>query len=251
MSQAAKTPPYGNWKVLNPRGDLMFRSEEKRAQWYLKRNLAKIVSENVIQLLFEPNGHGHVGDHYYLNEKHNRCVVCGGIEDLTKHHVIPRCYRRYFPDKIKSHTSYDVMPLCIPCHERYEESAFRLKQKIAVEYGMPVGGSAQCVDEKLWKVRKAAGALDRSSHTMPPERKEELLQLLREHYGKQDLTDEEIKVAAGVDHRLPYTHVYHGEYVISKTDGFVARWRSHFVQTMNPQFLPDGWTLDRSIWKRD
>jgi len=232
----------------------MFRSEDKRAQWYLKRNLAKIVSENVIQLLFEPKGHGHVGDYYYLNEKENRCVVCGSADELTKHHVVPRCYRRYFPETLKSHTSYDVLPLCIPCHEKYEESAFRLKQTIATEYGMPVGGSSQCVDEKLWKVRKAAGALDRTSHTMPAARKEELLQLVRDYYCKQELTDEEIKVAAGLNHKLKSIQVYHGEYVISKTDdleGFVNRWRNHFVQTMNPQFLPDGWTLDRSIWKRD
>lgn len=97
-------------------------------------------------------------------------------------------------------------------------------------------------------MRKAAGALDRSRHTMPAARKEELLQTVREYYGKQDITDEEIKVAAGVD--LPHAYVYHGECVINNMDdleGFVTRWRNHFIQIMNPQFLPDGWTLERSI----
>lgn len=35
---------YGNCQVLSPEGHLMFRCESKKANWYLKRDLAQIVN---------------------------------------------------------------------------------------------------------------------------------------------------------------------------------------------------------------
>ena len=57
----------------------MFRCCKKKAIWYLDRNLGTKVSENplIIQLTFVPKGIGHIDDPYFLQEMHNRCVVCG------------------------------------------------------------------------------------------------------------------------------------------------------------------------------
>jgi hypothetical protein len=40
----------------------------KKVTWYLRRGLARVVSENptTIQLNFEPRGRGHADDMYYL-----------------------------------------------------------------------------------------------------------------------------------------------------------------------------------------
>ena len=61
---------YGNCRVLSPKGDLMFLSTKKRADWYLTRNLAKLVENDppTIQLTFQPNGEGMKDDLYISNE---------------------------------------------------------------------------------------------------------------------------------------------------------------------------------------
>lgn len=32
--------------------------------------------------------------------------------------MIPGCYRRHFPEALKSHRSHDIVLLCLSCHER-------------------------------------------------------------------------------------------------------------------------------------
>ena len=41
----------------------------------------------------------------------------GNIGNLTRHHVVPHCYRRNFPQELKAYCSHDVLPLCHSCHE--------------------------------------------------------------------------------------------------------------------------------------
>lgn len=251
MSKTLSRLPYGNYKVLNRDGELMFRCDDRKANWYLKRNLAKIVSNNTVQLLFETKGCGHVGDEFFLQEKLNCCCVCGSHDHLTKHHVVPKGYRKFFPEELKSHSSYDVVVLCIQCHETYEEHAFQLKKIVANEFGIPVhgkGGKAR--DDKLCRVRAAAYAIINHGHKMPVERAEALKDRLREYYGHHDITQEELEESAELSYLSSNDHVPHGKYVIEHLDNleeFVKRWRKHFIDTMDPQYLPDGWVLGRSI----
>lgn len=252
MSKTLNRPPYGNYKVLNNDGDLMFRCDDRKANWYLHRGLARTVAQDTIQLTFDPKGPGHVGDHFFLQEKINKCVVCGSFDNLTKHHVVPRVYRRFFTDELKSHSSHDVVVLCIKCHEDYEEHAFRLKLIIAQENGIPVHGKGLRIDETLRRVRWAAGAIINHGHKIPAARKEELLQHLRNYYGKQEITEEDLENANSLDYLTMDGFIYHGKYVVEHlTDiaAFVKRWRKHFFDTMSPKHLPPGWDLERSIWR--
>lgn len=254
MSKTLARPPYGNCKVLDRSGNLMFRCGPEKVQWYLERSLADVVSTEdpfTIQLTFQPNGPGHVGDEFFLQEKENRCVVCASEERLTMHHVVPRCYRRYFPDELKSHSSHDVVVLCIYCHEDYEAHAFSLKQQIANEYGIPVSGKCVSIDPYLTRVRSAAGTLSRYRPQLPLVRAEELLDVLRDYYKKQEITAEEIESAAAIDHRMTKDFIHYGEWVVRHTpdlEELVRRWRKHFFDTMHPRFLPTGWDKDRSIY---
>ena len=96
---------YGNWLVLHPNGCEMFRCVTRKAQWYLTRDLANMISEipPVIQLKFEPGGLGWFGDEFALTQKQNLCVVCGTEElpRLTKHHIVPTLYKKHFPKHLK------------------------------------------------------------------------------------------------------------------------------------------------------
>lgn len=67
----------------------IFDSLSKKVEWYLSRSLAIRFPEDdmAIRLTFEPKGNGHEHDDYMVEERNNRCVCCGSIDGLTKHHV--------------------------------------------------------------------------------------------------------------------------------------------------------------------
>ena len=98
---------YGNCQILHPDGSLMCYCAMRKINWYLKRNLATQISNNpvVIKLNFQPKGKGNADNPFYLQERRNICVVCGTQENLTKHHCVPYCFRKHFPNEYKSHTS--------------------------------------------------------------------------------------------------------------------------------------------------
>ena len=106
---------YGNYQVLSPDGHLMFRCDEKKANWYIKRNLAEIISNDplIVKLKFQPKGLGNHNKKYGLSVIENICVVCGSDEFLTRHHVVPTCYRKFFPLEKKSHNFHDVLSLLL------------------------------------------------------------------------------------------------------------------------------------------
>src|SRR6516225_9795332 len=143
MNFALKSPQYENCEVFSPDGQLMFRCCQKKANWYLRKNLGTKLSDQPlrIQLNFVPKGVGHIDDPYFLQIMQNRCVVCGEEKDLNRHHIVPYCYRKFFPVCLKEHRSYDVMPLCLPCHRLYEDHALELKRELASLYEAPLSGT--------------------------------------------------------------------------------------------------------------
>ena len=137
---------YGNCVMLSPEGQTLCLCNQKKINWYLSRNLAVLEQENppVIRLKFVPKGNGKADHPYYITEKKNICVCCGTkgtsgyhanrlITYLTKHHCVPRCFRKHFPKEYKSHNCHDVVLLCAPCHVKYEEFANELKLKLIDE----------------------------------------------------------------------------------------------------------------------
>lgn len=246
-----KKPQYENCEVLGPDGKLMFRCCRKKAVWYLDRSLGIKVKDEplTVQLSFIPKGVGHVNDPYFLQVMENRCVVCASENDLTRHHVVPYCYRKFFPINLKQHRSYDVMALCIPCHHKYEEYALELKEALAVKYSAPVSGTGTKFDKKLSAARGSAVAILNNSHNIPKERLDQLYQKVRD-YLQREFTEVDLKDLADKD---PYdfgNFIHHGKMVIEQVDDievFVKEWRQHFIDKMNPQFLPSYWTVYRPV----
>src|SRR5688572_30734553 len=124
-----------NWKVLHPNGKHMFTTSQNRVKNYLKKNLAIIVADQVIQLTFMPEGEGFADDEIFgLLPRINQCVVCAAIDELQRHHVVPYHYRKFMPVDYKSRNHHDVVLICREHHQEYEMIAKEYKTYIARKY---------------------------------------------------------------------------------------------------------------------
>lgn len=255
---------YQNCAFYGPDDELMFRCSRKRAAWYLKRDLAEVISEEPLRLRlkFEPQGRGHAGNLYYLSQKVNRCVVCGAEEHLTKHHVVPSCYRRFFPEKIKSRTSYDVFLVCVKHHEEYEAHAWRFKCELGAEYEVPMAAPKEspreAFDKDLMRACRAANALARYGFQIPEGRKEQLRESLIDYVEENESVEEAIQRLAKIledgyhkKRKSLNIEVNFGAEVVARVSDvqeFIRRWRRHFVTAMNPKFLPEHWKIEKD-WR--
>lgn len=216
---------YSNHTILAPDGEILCRASAKRTHWYIARGLASVVCEEptIIQLNFEPKGRGCSNKAFYLDNKEDRCVNCGQQEKLTRHHIVPKCFRRFFPEKTKSHDFHDVVPLCIDCHSAYEVEASKFKGQIYKELNVK--------EKKRNKICGYIKTLERHRESLPIERIE---------YLEKSIIEEQISIEKEA----------FGKKVVEKLDNlqeFVVRWRKHFLETMEPKFMPDGWDVNNEV----
>jgi hypothetical protein len=248
----ATTSLYGNCVVLT--GDTpMFRCDQERMNWYLSMGLADIVTKEppVIRLNFKPKGPGHHGDPYFLQEFKNRCVVCGTPEDLSHHHIVPYCYRKYFPKDSYENGRwfYDVLLLCLVCHDSYEERAQQLKQSIAHEHGVPPWGTTTLNSDEV-TIMKAAITLHRHRGKLPYNKREHFEKIVKTYLGKDELLPEDPENVFDVIKGGTIT-TSAAEIIVSRLkdlDYFAIRWRRHFLRHMQPEFLPELWDAERRIY---
>lgn len=250
MSMRTK-PIYGNCRVHHPDGALMFLCLEKRAKWYLDRNLAVVLSEDplTIQLTFTPKGNGNIDD-YYLSKKSNSCVVCGSedLSDLTKHHVIPIEYRKHFPLEMKSRSSHDIVVICRNHHAEYE-NAFAQKLKKRLEKAAGIGRTAMTKDRiRVNRAFSYTGIMldPERIKGIPNHRIEYFMKELQEIFGT---TDPYEVAQLNLTKEMQSEDEVVGKQLIEKTEDlneFSIMWRQHFLDCMKPQFLPDGWKVDYS-----
>ncbi len=247
LGGAKETSLYGNIRVLSPDGALMFYCNEKRANWYLSRGLAVQESDTVIKLTFTPKGGGAATDEYGINGKENICVVCGTGEDLTKHHVVPYCYRRHFPKELKSRSAHDVVLMCVPHHELYENRyASRLKRKInaeATQDMLPV--SIDMLTSIVMKYQRMQNAMTKHSDKIPAERVAEIIQRCKTISEESGMTHDEIMSFEGGKVRDESSKILVENLVDPYT--FVKMWRTHFMETMSPAYMPKGWSVNRGL----
>jgi len=260
-------PLYDNCVMVDKDGQFLCNCSRKKVDWYLERKLAVVINENpfTIQLFFEPKGKGNRGNAFYESEKNNWCVVCGSTDGLVRHNVIPATYRQHFPLHIKSHSSHDVVLLCVGCHRLADSYNHQLKITLASEYGVPLEKTKKNDEETKALARvKSAGTALLNQSKIPNERKEVLYQTLKEYYQKSDITNEDLKQAAGLPNsvgRVPRDQ-RHGALVVSnlivnEPDGsmnlkatsdkvyeFSRRWRQHFIESLQPKHMSPYWDVD-------
>lgn len=243
---------YGNCVVKA--GDLtMFRCDQDRMNWYLSMGLAELVSADppILQLKFKPKGPGHSGDPYFLQEFKNRCVVCGVETGLTHHHILPYCYRRHFPRASYENGRwfYDVLLLCMGCHDTYEQRAKELKAMIAHEHGVaPWGATNLNRDEVV--IMKAAITLHRHGPLLPREKLDRFEAIVKTYLGKKELAPEDAENVFTII-RDGIINTSAAEIIVGRLqdlDAFAIRWRRHFLRHMKPAYLPNLWDPERRIY---
>lgn len=239
-------PPYGNIKVYHPDGTFMFYSDDGRCDFYLKNNLAAQLDEKSIQLKFIPGGYGVSQNPFYLKERQNICVVCGTDEKLTKHHVVPHCFRKHLPEKYKQNTSHDIVALCVNCHSDYEFYGNKLRDELVIKYD-----AEATVKEKYAKeiadcnmhnrVIGYCRCLHKYRNVIPPERIDYLEKKIEEFIGRKP-TDQDLEEMA--QSKCKETQLGQFRYILSEVDDleeFFQLWRRHFVNTMKPKHLDQLW----------
>ncbi|XP_015866330.3 protein RRP6-like 3 isoform X3 [Ziziphus jujuba] len=213
---SCKSPVYHNCRIYANDGRLLCYCDRRKLEWYLRRDLAKLVDDNppAIMLLFEPKGRPEDEDNdFYIQSKKNICVGCGERNHYLRYRIIPSCYRMHFPEHLKSHRSHDIVLLCVDCHEVAHASAEKYKKQIAKEFGIPLfvrkvvdlehsqttsGPSVSATKDagvSPLQLRTAAMALLRHGPRMPSKRREELREIVMRYYGGREISEEDLERA--------------------------------------------------------
>lgn len=257
---------YGNCRVHHPDGTLMFLCLEKRARWYLDRGLATVTAEDplTIQLNFEPKGKGGADQEdflYALGEKKNSCVVCGSedLETLTRHHVVPYEYRKFFPEEFKARSGHDIVAICREDHDIYENAhATKLKRNLEKELGVESADSVYKSNSHIAKAHSYAKLLMDPDRVLsiPEGRVQYFMKEIKRVFGKKNLAEiVEINVRKITSERMETV----ARQVVEKLEGdpekiqdFIEMWRKHFLENMNPRHMPEGWRVEHRTkgWTR-
>jgi len=278
LKSGSKNLNSENWKVYHPTGRHMFTCGEKKANWYLERDLAELIGRHEIRFTFDPRGNGYEDNEVFgRNSREPICVVSGVGDNLQRHHIVPYCYRTFFPEKYKSKNHHDVVLINERHHSDYEHEATKFKDEIAKIYGV------KTIEElnveytgKLREAGKDNGILlntfhsifrgyGRISNSLIIEKLEFIaehtnipfetlvtynyMQLYKIFLYLKEIHEKEIYDFKAVERK----YYDHGYYVIQMLDSekkiseFVKLWRNHFIDTMHPKFMPEGWSVDFRI----
>jgi hypothetical protein len=268
-----------NWKVFHPSGKHMFTTSKRKADWYLSKldretgkPICKLVEneDKAIQFVSEPNGYGFAEHEVFgLQPRVNKCVICGEEHNLQRHHVVPYHYRKFMPLKYKSRNHHDVVLICRKHHEEYEQIAKFYKNQIAEKFKVD---SIEAMNAKQisymvsnlkdqFKAVKLLDTLLNRYNDIPEDRVLWIAVEIEQMFGIDvlDLSFDEIddlycktdKLIKTKKHELMNVeNFYHGKAVIAKLKHpkqFIKGWRVHFIESMQPRFLPIGWSIDFAI----
>jgi len=112
--------------VLSTQGVPILRCGYKRAQFYLRKGYATLVSDGVLQYTNDTTEkrlvelYGPELTEFFMQVKNDRCCVCGCGINLTRHHVVPQRHIKKIPIPWRNCIS-NVLFICIPCHKLYED----------------------------------------------------------------------------------------------------------------------------------
>jgi hypothetical protein len=282
MAQVLKEGGRGlsttNWEVYSPEGRHMFTCGERKAEWYLDRDLAIKFDDFKIKLTFQPKGSGFDDDEIFgLAGRNICCVVDGETGSLQRHHIVPYCYRSHFPDEYKSKNHHDVVLISADNHSDYESIATKYKNELAIEYDVKSLNEfnleytrilSEFSDNKV-KMLSKLHAIFKSYGRIPVRVIIENLQFVADNtdmtyeflsklsyaqlwklytYLRDRFSNEfdEFKLV----HGNKYDHGYHLVQKLKTHDeikDFVRKWRMHFIDTMKPKYMPEGWSVDFKV----
>ena len=210
---------------------------------------------------------------YLRSVKRNICASCGDDGHHMRHYIVPYAYRSLLPSEYKSHMSHDICILCPECHSNCErQSKRRMKQmehELRTKLGPDYSAPATIEDPILYHVRSCALALVKSRERMPLERIKEYEVVVREYLAstrekeerqdmldsEEELTKAELETACAVNHKVKNPNYVSGSVIVvqnlngdaQKIKEFIIQWRKHFIATVNPRHMPNGWRVDNPV----
>lgn len=259
----AKFPIYGNAIIQAPDGEQLCKIDDKRADWYINHpediayEIANGNGPRIVRLRFEPSGREGTDDPFLQSDKRNECAVCGDFEcGLTKHHIVPWCYRKHLPQEVIKNCFHDIVPLCAMCHGTYEKTVHSYRLTLCEKYDVPIQGIQPKIDQPLGRAINSAFAIVRHGDQIPDDRRAELEQRITEYLGHcthedlLELTDKNGQYRTKVYGRNSVKS--HGKMLAEKLaledlQEFFEGWRTHFLENAKPQFMPDYWSLTRKV----
>ncbi|RJR10269.1 hypothetical protein C4588_03665 [Candidatus Parcubacteria bacterium] len=257
--RSVKDRVYDNCKMYDPDNVLIAYIPEKRARWYLKKNLAILLEEAplAIKLTFIPKR-----SELRTGIRENICVVCGVTQNLTRHHTVPDTIRKHLPMQYKSKVSHDILAVCAACHSQYESQVNKLQLT-----QIPLVREAAKVSSRLQQIARYFNSLDGYLEVIPENRikriHERISKLL---VGLPDYTYQLFPFIIGFNpsehnltleqlgelqesHKAITKHLVERD--ITNIPEFIFSCRQQFVDLMNPQHLPEDWDIFSTKWSQD
>ena len=212
---SCKKPVYDNMRMYDPRDRLLCTISKKKANWYIKKDLANWANDDqtAIRLNFEPKNvvdrdqdqidnsakgatspsfAGESADDavYLKSSKMNRCCCCGADKHIRRHYVVPHAFRKHFPSQFKSHLSSDIVILCGSCHltcdQHYQHRVKEMEEECNVDEktGLPIPHEPpHLVDKMQYHVRSCALALLRWRGRLPADKIETYERVVCDYLG--------------------------------------------------------------------
>lgn len=226
--------PYDNYKIFHPDGTLMCFCSRKKANWYIKHNLAEVIEDNEfkIQLKFMPKGYGDPLE--ILVGRSNACVVTNTTELLTKHHIIPTQYRQHFHASYKDKNSCDLAILCRKEHDIYEDKANDFKILLYNDY---IDNNYKNINQAWSEAKSLYNCINKYYDRLPHNRqvymKCRLEGLIEEwHFTEKELKSKYLKGSKD-----------YNKMIVEKvgTVNLIILWKLHFLKFAQPKYLPKWW----------
>jgi len=248
---------YEYCRLEDPNGQLLAHCNERKINWYLQRKLGIIISDSplTLRLNFSASKKRHFGYHenkFYLEKKLNICVVCSRDEKLARHHVVPLYYRKYFPEYLRSHCSHDIVLLCVSCRMKIRDQ--ELFDAISRETGIPINIPKFINYPEIVAAKRAARVLLRPDSTdkLPATRKRKLEDICASFLSKtgEGVNTPDLLAIMELPSRVVASdYVPPGKLIVDMMSleelrTFIRRWRQFFLDTMQPQFLSQHWSVD-------
>jgi len=239
---------YDNCEIYGPDDKMIGLCSRNRYEWYLNKGLAEKINDKALKLKFTPKPKYNTwNDGTTRSKRENKCYVCGTNDNLTKFHVIPREYKKLFPNEWKSHNSLDILPLCQECSSEALIITNDFKDQLAEEYNISNKNyiDAHKVEIKLLSrkyINNKRNGIDCSKY------RQNLQKLLDKH----DITEEEIEAYSNIETSIIYKNTKSlQEYIVknvcaeNKLSELIRKFKDNFVESMKPIDLPEDFYIDK------
>lgn len=256
----ASVQKFGDRRIIDSSGRLLLHMRERTAEGLLRRGLASVVEdeqgEAVLLHFTPPDRYDYAG---LDAAERNACVGCG-CSGVARFYVIPHIFFVELPDSCKSYNCHDVVMLCPLCRFKAEPAQFRHVQELLRQHGARRAGDRYANDNVLTSeehaAKRAAGILLRPPRggkrgCLPEGKKLEAKEIVAKSLGIQvsELTHDRLQYAYSLgEGPLPSERVCQAASKDADSlRAFLRCFREVFVAALQPQFLPEGWSVDAGL----